>query len=426
MDIGKGLNTEGIFLIYRQMPGSVYGERIVKMEFKQMALSNEMQRAIQEMGFTDMTEVQEKTIPEMMAGKDVIAKAPTGTGKTCAFGVPLLEQMDGQEDALQCLILAPTRELTSQITEDLRAMAKYKEGLRIVSVYGGQSMQRQIEHLKKKPQVIVATPGRLLDHMKRKTVKLHALKTIVLDEADEMLDMGFIKDVTSILDRCPKKKQVVMFSATISREVMDISWLYQREVVEITVLPKEKNEPKIAQYSLHAEGDEKLQVLARLLHQADWQRVMIFCNTKYMADRLAKRLRAREIEADCLHGDIKQSVRNKVMKDFREGKFPVLVATDVAARGIDVDDIDAVINFDMPADNASYLHRIGRTGRAGKEGVAYSLVSITETDRLESIMRWTKHQITALRMDAEGNLEEAPKEIARKTAAPMRRRRRRR
>lgn len=396
------------------------------MQFEQTALSREMQRAIQDMGFTEMTEVQEKTIPKMMEGKDVIAKAPTGTGKTCAFGVPIIERIDGESDALQCLILAPTRELTSQITEDMRAMVKYKEGLRIVSVYGGQSMQRQIEHLKKKPQIIVATPGRLLDHIKRKTVKLHALKTVVLDEADEMLDMGFIKDVTNILDRCPKKKQVVMFSATISREVMDISWLYQRDVVEITVLPKEKNEPKIAQYSLHAEGEEKVLMLARLLQQADWHRVMIFCNTKYMTDRLTKRLCAREIKAECLHGDIKQSVRNKVMKDFREGKFPVLVATDVAARGIDVDDIDAVINFDMPADNASYLHRIGRTGRAGKEGIAYSLVSITETDRLESIMRWTKHEIIALRMDEQGNLTQASKQAPKKTVAPIRRRRRRR
>ena len=396
------------------------------MQFEQTALSREMQRAIQDMGFTEMTEVQEKTIPKMMEGKDVIAKAPTGTGKTCAFGVPIIERIDGESDALQCLILAPTRELTSQITEDMRAMAKYKEGLRIVSVYGGQSMQRQIEHLKKKPQIIVATPGRLLDHIKRKTVKLHALKTVVLDEADEMLDMGFIKDVTNILDRCPKKKQVVMFSATISREVMDISWLYQRDVVEITVLPKEKNEPKIVQYSLHAEGEEKVLMLARLLQQADWHRVMIFCNTKYMTDRLTKRLCAREIKAECLHGDIKQSVRNKVMKDFREGKFPVLVATDVAARGIDVDDIDAVINFDMPADNASYLHRIGRTGRAGKEGIAYSLVSITETDRLESIMRWTKHEIIALRMDEQGNLTQASKQAPKKTVAPIRRRRRRR
>ena len=396
------------------------------MQFEQTALSREMQRAIQDMGFTEMTEVQEKTIPEMMEGKDVIAKAPTGTGKTCAFGVPIIERIDGESDALQCLILAPTRELTSQITEDMRAMAKYKEGLRIVSVYGGQSMQRQIEHLKKKPQIIVATPGRLLDHIKRKTVKLHALKTVVLDEADEMLDMGFIKDVTNILDRCPKKKQVVMFSATISREVMDISWLYQRDVVEITVFPKEKNEPKIAQYSLHAEGEEKVLMLARLLQQTDWHRVMIFCNTKYMTDRLTKRLCAREIKAECLHGDIKQSVRNKVMKDFREGKFPVLVATDVAARGIDVDDIDAVINFDMPADNASYLHRIGRTGRAGKEGIAYSLVSITETDRLESIMRWTKHEIIALRMDEQGNLTQASKQAPKKTVAPIRRRRRRR
>ncbi len=393
------------------------------MRFEEIGLSNEMYKAIEDMGFSEMTEVQEKTIPEMMAHQDVIAKAPTGTGKTCAFGIPIIEQIDVDSDVLQCLILAPTRELTTQITEDMRAMAKYKPGLRIVSVYGGQSMQRQMEHVKKKPQIIVATPGRLLDHLKRKSIKLHGLKTVVLDEADEMLDMGFVKDVTSILDRCPKKKQVVMFSATISREVMDISWLYQRDVVEITVLPKEKNEPKIDQYSILADGEEKISVLIHLLQKKQWQQIMIFCNTKYTTDRLTKRLKTRGIQAECLHGDIKQTVRNKIMKDFRQAKFPVLVATDVAARGIDVDDIEAVVNFEMPQDNASYLHRIGRTGRAGKEGVAYSLVSIRESERLESIMKWTKHPIIPLRINQEGDLEKSTPKKA--IAAPRRRGRRR-
>lgn len=396
------------------------------MRFEELSLSEQTRNAVADMGFTEMTEVQEKTIPEMMENRDVIAKAPTGTGKTCAFGIPILERIDEESDALQCLILSPTRELTSQIAEELRALAKYRPNVRIVSIYGGQAMDRQMKHLRRKPQIIVATPGRLIDHMRRKTIKLHSLKTVVLDEADEMLDMGFIKDVTGILDRCPKKKQVVMFSATISREVMDVSWLYQRDVVEITVLPKEESKPKIAQYSLQAEGEQKLFDLARMIKQADWQRVMVFCNTKYMADRLAKRLKAREIDADCLHGDMSQSVRNKVMRAFKEGKLSVLVATDVAARGIDVEDIDAVINFDIPKDNASYLHRIGRTGRAKKEGVAYSFVSITEQGRLDEIMRWTKTEIVSMKLNEQGQPEPAPKQETKKPVMMPRRRRRRR
>lgn len=396
------------------------------MRFEELSLSEQTRNAVADMGFTEMTEVQEKTIPEMMENRDVIAKAPTGTGKTCAFGIPILERIEEESDALQCLILSPTRELTSQIAEELRALAKYRPNVRIVSIYGGQAMDRQMKHLRRKPQIIVATPGRLIDHMRRKTIKLHSLKTVVLDEADEMLDMGFIKDVTGILDRCPKKKQVVMFSATISREVMDVSWLYQRDVVEITVLPKEESKPKIAQYSLQAEGEQKIFDLVRMIKQADWQRVMVFCNTKYMADRLAKRLKAREIDADCLHGDMSQGVRNKVMRAFKEGKLSVLVATDVAARGIDVEDIDAVINFDIPKDNASYLHRIGRTGRAKKEGAAYSFVSITEQGRLDEIMRWTKTEIVSMKLNEQGQPEPAPKQETKKPVMMPRRRRRRR
>ena len=396
------------------------------LRFEDMNISNEICRAVLDMGFEEATPIQSQAIPVILEGKDIIGQSQTGTGKTAAFGIPLLERINPEDRRLQALILCPTRELAIQVSEEFRKLLKYKDNIRVLPIYGGQPIDRQIAALRKGTQVVIGTPGRVMDHMRRRTIKAETVQMMVLDEADEMLDMGFIKDVTNILDHCPKKKQVVMFSATISREVMDISWLYQRDVVEITVLPKEKNEPKIAQYSLHAEGEEKVLMLARLLQQADWHRVMIFCNTKYMTDRLTKRLCAREIKAECLHGDIKQSVRNKVMKDFREGKFPVLVATDVAARGIDVDDIDAVINFDMPADNASYLHRIGRTGRAGKEGIAYSLVSITETDRLESIMRWTKHEIIALRMDEQGNLTQASKQAPKKTVAPIRRRRRRR
>ena len=314
------------------------------MEFRELAgVSPEILRAVEDMGFSQMTEVQEKAIPVMLSGREIIAKAPTGTGKTCAFGIPLVERALLQNAPwVQSVVLCPTRELCTQIVEELRALAKYKEGLRVAAIYGGQAMNPQIEALKKHPQIVVATPGRMLDHMKRRTIRLDKVSTVVLDEADEMLDMGFFKDVRKILDSLPKKEQMVMFSATISREVMDIGWLYQRDAEEITVRPVEESRPRITQYCCCTTGRKRFLDLVAILKKENLDRVLIFCNTKYNTAMICDMLTRQGLPAQCIHGDMIQKERNRVMAKFKEGEIPVMVATDVAARGIDVTDIDAV------------------------------------------------------------------------------------
>ena len=284
------------------------------MEFRELAgVSPEILRAVEDMGFSQMTEVQEKAIPVMLSGREIIAKAPTGTGKTCAFGIPLVERALLQNAPwVQSVVLCPTRELCTQIVEELRALAKYKEGLRVAAIYGGQAMNPQIEALKKHPQIVVATPGRMLDHMKRRTIRLDKVSTVVLDEADEMLDMGFFKDVRKILDSLPKKEQMVMFSATISREVMDIGWLYQRDPVEITVRADEENKPDILQYSLELSMNEKVDAVERILNRERFDRVMIFCNTKGNTERVTKLLQMRGIDAQCIHEIGRASCRERV------------------------------------------------------------------------------------------------------------------
>ena len=275
----------------------------------------------------------------------------------------------------------------------------------MVCLYGGQPINTQINQLKKKPQIVVATPGRLMDHMKRRTVRLDHVETVVLDEADRMLDMGFVRDVTHILDQMPNRKNLGMFSATISREVLDISWVYQREPVEITVQADQENRPDIAQYRLDADRGEKADIMARLLEMGDYERVIAFCNTKNMTDRLAGLLEMRGISCEAIHGDITQSLRERTLKKFREGKIRVLAATDVAARGLDIDDVDAVFNYDVPDENEYYIHRIGRTGRARRHGVAFSLVaSITESLRLDDIVKSTGSQIRAVHFNEKGDL----------------------
>ena len=275
----------------------------------------------------------------------------------------------------------------------------------MVCLYGGQPINTQINQLKKKPQIVVATPGRLMDHMKRRTVRLDKVETVVLDEADRMLDMGFVRDVTHILDQMPNRKNLGMFSATISREVLDISWVYQREPVEITVQADQENRPDIAQYRLDADRGEKADIMARLLEMGDYERVIAFCNTKNMTDRLAGLLEMRGISCEAIHGDITQSLRERTLKKFREGKIRVLAATDVAARGLDIDDVDAVFNYDVPDENEYYIHRIGRTGRARRHGVAFSLVaSITESLRLDDIVKSTGSQIRAVHFNEKGDL----------------------
>lgn len=356
--------------------------------FEEMDLSKEVLRAIKDMGFTTPSTVQAKTIPLMMSGADVNAIAPTGTGKTCAFGIPMLEYVQLNEPEVQKVVLAPTRELALQIGDELTKLAKYIKGCRIAVLYGGQPIPKQLAALKRKPQILVATPGRLLDHMNRGNVHLNAVHTMVLDEADEMLNMGFVKDVTRIIEATPDERQMVLFSATTNQDVLTIAWKYQHDPIEVTVEATKQDRPQIAQYVISTEQNKKIDHLLYLLDADVYQRVMIFCNTKFMTDRLTERLKKEGYQAECIHGDVKQSQRNVVMNDFRRGKFPILIATDVAARGIDVDDVEAVINFDLPAENEYYLHRIGRTGRAHKHGVSFSLVTFQESVRMDEILKY--------------------------------------
>ena len=367
--------------------------------FEEMDLSAEILKAVQTMGFTEPSTVQARTIPLMMAGNDINAIAPTGTGKTCAFGIPMLEYVQLKDSRIQEVVLAPTRELALQIGEELTQLAKYIKGVRIAVLYGGQSISKQITLLKRRPQIIIATPGRLLDHMQRRNISLDAVHTMVLDEADEMLNMGFVKDVTKIIEATPMDRQLVLFSATTNQEVLTIAWKYQHDPVEVTVEATKKDRPQITQYVISSEQNDKTDHLMYLLDADVYGRIMIFCNTKFMTDKLTSRLTREGYDAQCLHGDIPQAKRNVVMNDFKRGKFPILVSTDVAARGIDVDDVEAVINFDLPNENEYYLHRIGRTGRAHKHGVSFSLVTFRESVRMDEILKYMLTQPTPLHFE---------------------------
>jgi len=367
------------------------------ISFDSMDLSSEILKAVRAMGFNEPSTVQAKTIPLMMEGQDINAIAPTGTGKTCAFGIPMLEYVQLKDSRVQEIVLAPTRELALQIGDELTRLAKYIDGVRIAVIYGGQSISRQITALKRHPQIVIATPGRLLDHMQRGNIRLDAVHTMVLDEADEMLNMGFVKDVTKIIESTPVDRQLVLFSATTNQDVLTIAWKYQHDPVEITVEATKKDRPQITQYVIAVDQDQKTDHLLYLLDADEYQRIMIFCNTKFMTDKLTSRLVKEGYDARCLHGDIPQSKRNVVMSDFKRGKFPILVSTDVAARGIDVDDVEAVINYDLPNENEYYLHRIGRTGRAHKHGVSFSLVTFRESVRMDEILKYMLTVPTPLR-----------------------------
>ena len=376
-----------------------------EVKYTDLHLSDEVMRAIEKKGYVQATPVQAGAIPYFMEWKDVIAKAPTGTGKTFAFGIPMVEHTDPAGSEVTGLVLAPTRELAIQIRDELRDLCAFKEGVRVVCLYGGQPIDKQITQLKKAPQIVVATPGRLMDHVKRRTVRLDKVQTVVLDEADRMLDMGFVRDVTHILDLMPKRKNLGMFSATISREVLDISWVYQRDPAEITVQADQENKPDIVQYRLEVDRNRKADTLARLLEMGGYDRVIAFCNTKNMTDRLTGLLQMREISCEPIHGDIQQRVREKTLQKFRDGQLRVLVATDVAARGLDIDDVDAVFNYDIPDHNEDYVHRIGRTGRAKRHGVAFSLEStVTESLRMDDIAKSTGNNIRRVCFNANGDL----------------------
>ena len=375
------------------------------VRFDSLGLSQEIMRALLERNIECSTPVQAGCIPPMMAWQDVTAKAPTGTGKTFAYGIPIVEHIDPSDESVQAVILAPTRELAIQITGELRDIASYKPGVRTVCLYGGQPIGRQIDTLKKRPQIVVATPGRLADHMKRRTVKVETAQTVVLDEADRMLDMGFIHDVTRLLDKMKNRKNLGLFSATISREVMDIAWVYQRDAAEITVREDEQNKPDIKQFRMEVGQNEKADAIVKILRETGFDRAMAFCNTKGSTERITKFLQMQGINAECIHGDIPQKRREQVMEQFREGKLQVFVSTDVAARGIDVDDVDIVFNCDVPDENQDYVHRIGRTGRAKRQGIAVTFVADYPSKmRIDDIASKTRNEIVPVTFGPNGEL----------------------
>ena len=389
------------------------------MTFADLGLSEAMLKALEKKGYGYPTTIQAEAIPHFMQWKDVIAKAPTGTGKTFAFGIPMIEHIDTVSDAVQGLILAPTRELAIQIGDELRGLLTYFEGIRVAVLYGGAGIGGQIKALEKKPQIVVATPGRLMDHYNRHTIRLDKIQTVVLDEADRMLDMGFFKDVTKIIEKVKNRKNLGLFSATISQEVMTVSWMYQRDEIEITVEPKKEDRPDIDQFSLYCTPLEKTETTLRLIRSQNYERVIIFCNTKHMCQRLCEDMQRAGLNADCIHGDIRQSLREKAMQKYRDGKLHVLIATDVASRGIDVEDVDCVINFDVPEENEYYVHRIGRTGRAKRKGVAWSIISnFPEKAKLDEICKYCKFSVKPMVLDADGGLTE---EMVKTPAAPRRR-----
>ena len=375
------------------------------VRFDTLGLSPEMMRAIAQREIEVSTPVQAGCIPPMLEWKDIVAKAPTGTGKTFAYGIPIVEHIDPESEKVQAVILAPTRELAIQITDEIRDLAAYKPGVRTVCLYGGAPINRQIDALKKRPQIVVATPGRLSDHMKRRTVRVDTVETVVLDEADRMLDMGFIHDVTRLLDRMDKRKNLGLFSATISREVMDIAWVYQRDAEEITVREDEQNKPDIKQFRMDVSFDGKADAIEKILNETGFDRCMVFCNTKGNTERITKFLQMRGIDAACIHGDIPQKKREQVMDRFRRGELRVFVSTDVAARGIDVDDVDIVFNCEVPDENQDYIHRIGRTGRARRQGVAVSLIADYPSKmRMDNIAKLTRNEVVPVKFDDDGKL----------------------
>ena len=377
----------------------------MEVTFESLDLSEAMLKALEAKGYGYPTTIQAEAIPHFMQWKDVIAKAPTGTGKTFAFGIPMIEHIDPANEAVQGLILAPTRELAIQIGDELRGLLTYFQGIRVAVLYGGAGIGGQVKQLERKPQIVVATPGRLMDHYNRKTIRLDKLQTVVLDEADRMLDMAFFKDVTRIIDTVKNRTNLGLFSATLSQEVMTVSWMYQRDEVEITVEPKQEDRPDIDQFSLGCTPLAKAETTLRLIQSQGYERVMIFCNTKHMCQRLSDELQRAGLDCDCIHGDIRQSQREKTMQRYRDGKLPILIATDVASRGIDVEDVDCVINYDIPEENEYYVHRIGRTGRARRKGVAWSLVSnFPEQARLDDICKYCQFTVKPMVLGEDGTL----------------------
>ena len=363
------------------------------IRFEDLELDAKIMRAITDMGFEAASPIQGQAIPLELQGLDIIGQAQTGTGKTAAFGIPLLQKIDPKNKKPQAIILCPTRELAIQVSEEIRRLAKYMHGVKVLPIYGGQEIGRQIRSLKDGVQVIIGTPGRVMDHMRRKTVKMDQIHTVVLDEADEMLNMGFLEDMETILSALPEERQTLMFSATMPQAIQRIAANFQKDPQIVRVVKKELTVQKVTQNYYELKPKKKLEVMCRQLDLYDPKLSVVFCNTKKQVDELVQGLQGRGYFAEGLHGDLKQEQRDRVMRAFRTGRTDILVATDVAARGIDVDDVEAVFNYDVPQDDEYYVHRIGRTGRAGREGKAFNLVVGKEVYKLREIQRYCKTRI---------------------------------
>jgi ATP-dependent RNA helicase DeaD len=364
-----------------------------KIKFNELPLADYILQAVNEMGFEDATPIQAQAIPVIQSGRDVIGQAQTGTGKTAAFGIPAIEHVDADRRETQVLILCPTRELALQVKEQITILAKHKKGLLVTAIYGGESYDRQLLNLKKGTQIVVGTPGRVMDHIERKTLKLDNISMFILDEADEMLNMGFREDIEEILKHAPEERQTVLFSATMSKEILNITKRFQKDPALIKVTRTEITNENIEQSYYMVKREAKLEVMLRLIDVHELQLMLVFANTKLKVDEIVNDLQAYGYAAEGLHGDLRQAARNQVMNKFRNGNTKILVATDVAARGIDVSGVDAVINYDLPMDLEYYVHRIGRTGRAGKLGKAFLLLTKRDRNRLRDLEHFTKSAI---------------------------------
>ncbi|MDQ0216312.1 ATP-dependent RNA helicase DeaD [Oikeobacillus pervagus] len=365
-------------------------------KFMDLGLSPTILKSIDQMGFEEATPIQAATIPESLKGKDLIGQAQTGTGKTAAFGIPLLEKINTKSGSIQGLIIAPTRELAIQVSEELYKIGSHKR-VRVLAVFGGQDIHRQIRALKNRPHIIVGTPGRILDHINRRTLKLEYLQTLVLDEADEMLNMGFIQDIEAILSHVPKERQTLLFSATMPAPIKAIAEKFMNNPEMIAVKAKEMTVPLIEQFFIKAQEREKFDLLSRLLDVQSPELAIVFGRTKRRVDELSRALNIRGYSAEGIHGDLSQAKRISVLRKFKEGKIDVLVATDVAARGLDISGVTHVYNYDIPQDPESYVHRIGRTGRAGNEGMAITFVAPREMGYLREVEQTTKRRMTPMR-----------------------------
>lgn len=375
------------------------------MRFSDLNLSSELLRAIDDLGFESPSEVQEASIPIILEGRDVLAQAQTGTGKTASFGIPIIEGMEEEADDLQALVLVPTRELARQVSEELKKLAKYKKFINIVPIYGGADMGKQLRDLKKGASIVVGTPGRVMDHMKRKTIKLDGLKFLTFDEADEMFDMGFRDDMKTIIERTNPDRQTLFFSATFDNDIREFSRLYQRDPAKVIIEKKELTAEKIEQFYLELNRNMKTEILNRLILIHKPKKSIIFCNTKRMVEALEVEIAQRGYKVDSLHGDMRQSSRDNVMKKFRNGTIDVLIATDVAARGLDVSDIDLVFNYDLPQQAEYYVHRIGRTARAGKKGASFTFVTSRDYPKFKEIEKYANIRMEKMKLPTKADVE---------------------